>query len=105
MDIDETAESSELREYRLTAREWLRANMEPLSRRDDGSFEDLDGIEPSAERVRYARTLQQKVFRAVSPASPSPCLAVARDSLSTMSASSRKSPLAMTCQRGSLRTP
>jgi alkylation response protein AidB-like acyl-CoA dehydrogenase len=60
--LADAAQSPALQEYRLAAREWLRANMEPLSRRADGSFDDLDGIEPSAERVRYARTLQKKVF-------------------------------------------
>jgi alkylation response protein AidB-like acyl-CoA dehydrogenase len=62
VDHDDPTDSPELREYRLAARAWLRATMVPLPRRDDGSFEDLDGIEPSPERIQRARALQHVVF-------------------------------------------
>jgi alkylation response protein AidB-like acyl-CoA dehydrogenase len=51
-----------LDDYRLAARDWLAGTMTPLPRRDDGSYVDLDGLEPSPERVARARYLQRMVF-------------------------------------------
>jgi alkylation response protein AidB-like acyl-CoA dehydrogenase len=58
-------ESPELREYRRGARAWLREAMKPLARDDQGTLEDPDGVEPSAERVRHARAMQKKVFAGI----------------------------------------
>lgn len=62
MDNLNPAEGDELREYRLAARSWLATTMVPRTRRQDGSLEDPDGFEPSAERFARARHLQRIVF-------------------------------------------
>jgi alkylation response protein AidB-like acyl-CoA dehydrogenase len=52
----------DLHDYRLAAREWLAAHMAPLPLRADGGYEDLDGLEPSPDRIRRARELQRILF-------------------------------------------
>ena len=64
MEHPDPTDPTELHEYRLGARSWLRQTMVALARRDDGTFEDLDGFEPSPARIRRARELQQIVFDA-----------------------------------------
>jgi alkylation response protein AidB-like acyl-CoA dehydrogenase len=62
VEHDDPTDPPELRAYRAATRAWLRETMVPLPRRGDGTFEDLDGFEPSPERIRRARELQRVVF-------------------------------------------
>jgi alkylation response protein AidB-like acyl-CoA dehydrogenase len=62
VDDYESGDSTALHEYRLAARTWLSKTMVPRVRRDDGTLEDPDGLEPSQERFEHARELQRVVF-------------------------------------------
>ena len=60
----EGLESSDVRRFRLKAREWLQANVPRLERADDGACLPPDRDEPEKTRIDFARQTQAQVFEA-----------------------------------------
>ncbi|MGE0877676.1 MAG: acyl-CoA dehydrogenase family protein [Acidimicrobiia bacterium] len=60
----QTIESPELAAYRLKAREWLKANMQLLPLRSDGTVDVPDLSEAGPERLAWARETQAKIHAA-----------------------------------------
>ena len=60
----EDLESSDVRRFRLKAREWLQANVPRLERADDGACLPPDRDEPEKTRIDFARQTQAQLFEA-----------------------------------------